>query len=181
MKVKNIKKFTYSLLRLSVLKFSNPKFRFELLDLYYKKALQVIYEYHLNNKQILFVGLVLQDEKKLSKILKKTRHLAISETLLTKSFLSNEVQSAIKTGPKNKKMAIKLKPDLIIFFNNPVDQNLLNEALRFKIPTIVFSNYNRNSITYFVFNNIKNSNYYGSSLFFLILHSIFKRSVLDPS
>jgi ribosomal protein S2 len=61
----------------------------EYTELYLKNVLQIIYKYHNINKKILFIGIPVSFQKKLSKILKKPRHIVIPQSIWINGVLSN--------------------------------------------------------------------------------------------
>ena len=102
MKIKRIKKFQYTLLKLNLIKSQVYKkkiqnnyhddvlnIKIEFIELHFKRALQIIYKYHMNQKKILFIGIPQNFQKKISKILKTTKHVAIPQSIWINGILSN--------------------------------------------------------------------------------------------
>jgi ribosomal protein S2 len=127
----------------------------EYTELYLKNVLQIIYKYHNINKKILFIGIPVSFQKKLSKILKKTRHIAIPQSIWINGVLSNRFaifRQLYKKRLKNierKKMhnktidflfSVVRRPDLVVIFNPNLEQNALNETYKLKIPIITLNN-----------------------------------------
>jgi len=146
MKVKNLK--SYNSLKYFLLK--NNKNAQKILDLTFfernlKQFLKIIYEYHTQNKQILFIGF---PKFKYKRILQKTKHIFMPVKVFKEGFFSNNLSFA---------KDLKNKPDLIIFFNSSKNFNILNELIKFKIP-IMFFNITGNvktRIYYKLINNIE--------------------------
>ena len=98
MKIKQITNIKYKLIKLKLIKsqFYKPKTKkinkynkiLEQIQIGFKKNLQIIYEYHINNKQILFIGFPIIFNKSL---FKKTQHLFISNSVWINGILSNKM------------------------------------------------------------------------------------------
>ena len=169
MKIRKIKKFQYTLLKLNLIKdqvyrrkIKKNKFddvlniKTEIIELHLKRALQIIYKYHMNHKKILFIGVPQNFQKKLSSVLKNTKHIAIPRSIWINGILSN--RSAIfrhlyLKRQKNIEKKIKLQnktiyflmsvirqPDLIVIFNQDLEKNALNETYKLKLPIITLNN-----------------------------------------
>lgn len=209
MKIKKVKKFKYKLLKLRLIKSRIYKIKIkknnfndsiniilEQIELHLKKILQIIYEYHIYKKQIIFIDFPLSFQKKFIKILNKTKHFSISKSKWINGILSNKfaifqnlnfkrLKSNNKNQIKNIKslLKVKKKPDLVIIFNQKINSNILKEIYNLKIPIIVLNNnlYFNNKSTYFISGDFKIINKQISNVFFLILYSIFKRSFLKSN
>jgi ribosomal protein S2 len=169
MKIRKIKKFQYTLLKLNLIKEQVYKKKIqknnyddvlnvktEIIELHFKKALQIIYKYHINCKKILFIGVPQNFQKKFSNVLKYTKHIAIPESIWVNGLLSN--RSAIfrhlyLKRQKNIEKKIRLKnktiyflisvikqPNLIVVFNQDLEKNALNETYKLKLPIITLNN-----------------------------------------
>jgi hypothetical protein len=94
------------------------------------KVCNVIYQYHLLNKKILFLGF----PPNFKNILKKTEHKIIPESLLFNGIISNKefVNNSIKTKIKN--------IDLIIIHNQSNYSTIKKETYTARIPTITLHN-----------------------------------------
>lgn len=169
MKIKKIKKFQNTLLKLNLIKNQVYKkkiqkneydnvlnIKTEIIELHLKKALQIIYKYHMNHKKILFIGVSQSFQKKFSNVLKKTKHIAIPKSVWVNGILSN--RSAIfrhlylkrqKNIEKKKRMQNKTiyflmsiirQPDLIVIFDQDFEKNALNETYRLRLPIITLNN-----------------------------------------
>jgi len=102
MKVRKIKKFQYTLLKLSLIKNQVYKKKIqksqyddvlnnktEIIELHLKRALQIIYKYHMNHKKILFIGVPQNFQKNISSVLKNTKHIAIPKSIWINGVISN--------------------------------------------------------------------------------------------
>lgn len=154
-----------------------------------KKSLNIIYNYHINNKRILFVGTPLQVIPKFKILLKQTKHTFISESGWVSGISTNR-ETPLKYASKNSKpIGIKLSEilfkmtkqiDLIValdFFSN---KKTIVEAYLARIPIIVL-NYNlkiiNNKISYKIpgsFNFTKKK--VRDLLLYSVLVAIFKKS-----
>lgn len=202
MKVKKITHYSYKLLKLQLIKakvykknnqldkFNNNSI--EQVEIFLKKALHVIYHYHLNNKKIFFVGVPSTIEKKFLNTLKKTNHLFLPESIWVNGILSNKASiyqylrlKQLKTiknlSHKNKDLKllflIKKKPDLVVILNQKMEKAAINESYKLRIPTITLnldSVYQDKSL-YKVPGNFKFLNKKTNNVFFLLLNSIFKK------
>ena len=163
----------------------------EQLEIGFKKNLQIIFEYHINNKQILFIGFPKIFKKN---IFKKTQHLFISDSIWLNGILSNKISifrylniKRLKQT-KNKKfrfnnlsnlLKLKNKPDLIVFFDQNKNIKILNDVYKTRIPIITFnSKILDNKLTYSVLKNkyVNQSSF--KNVCFLCLYSIFKKCFL---
>jgi ribosomal protein S2 len=169
MKIRKIKKFQYTLLKLNLIKSQIYKkkiqknhyddvlnIKTELIELHLKKALQIIYKYHMNKKKILFIGIPQNFQKKFSKILKNTKHVAIPQSIWVNGILSNRYAISrflcLKRQKNLKKknwlqnkiiyflISVIKQPDLIVIFNPNLEKNALNESYKLKLPIVTFDN-----------------------------------------
>ena len=204
MKIKQIPNIKYKLLKLKLIKsqFYKPKTKkinkynkmLEQLEIGFKKNLQIIFEYHINNKQILFIGFPTIFKKN---IFKKTQHLFISDSIWLNGILSNKISifrylniKRLKQT-KNKKfrfnnlsnlLELKNKPDLIVFFDQNKNIKILNDVYKTRIPIITFNNkILNNKLTYSVLKNkyVNQSSF--KNVCFLCLYSIFKKCLSKKS
>jgi ribosomal protein S2 len=114
-----------------------------------KKAIFLIYKYHINNKRILFVGTPIKPDKKLKILLKNTKHVFIPESVWVSGILTNKEQ-CFKNLTKNRNpnenkileilFPLKKKIDLIVILDSYSNQNVLNEAYATEVPTITLNN-----------------------------------------
>ncbi len=154
----------------------------------FKKALDVIFEYHQASKKILFVGLPKNLELKINRL---THHVAVNRDFELQSLLTNSSRSLKFPKTENqlpskanlKPFASKFlqKPDLVVLLAHEKKQNIIVEKNLTKIPLIVFSSENNFRISSpSSFYNIAgfNENLISTSeksLLFLGLNFLFKR------
>lgn len=99
----------------------------ENIEIYLKKSLKLIYEYHSKKKKILFVGFSFPNNDILFNIKNNTPHTFISANIWVNGSLSNNGLNSEK----------KL-PALIVIFNSTYEKSIIKEALDSKIPIIFF-------------------------------------------
>jgi ribosomal protein S2 len=153
-----------------------------------KKFFSIVYNYHINNKKILFVGTPINITPKLKKILKKTNHLFIPESVWLSGILTNH-EACIKYLSKHPKtidnkvseifFQMQKKSDLIVVFNFFSNQKPIVEAYLAKIPIICF-NYSLNItdpiLSYKIPGNFKfRKKKVRNILVYSILYTIFKK------
>ena len=146
MKINRINKFKNKLLTLKLIKtrtYKNLNFfnsiKIKNIGFKLKKALYVIYKYHINNKQIVFVGTPLKLNKKLKYLLKNAQHVIIPESL----WINGSIRNRLLNNSNNAiyKILLKLKrtPDLIVILNKAENNTILEESYKTKILTISLS------------------------------------------
>ena len=197
MKIITLTKYKTKLLKLKLLKtkvYRNKKnFNYALLktiETRLKKALHVVYKFHVANKKILFIGTPLQLNNKIKQLLKYKKHSFIPESIWMNGIITNSKASFkhllkrhIGSNNKLSKFLFNLKNqvDLIVILNEKANLSALGESSLKRVPIISLdSNYslsNRNLTTYkvigsyrFVNKNIRNN------LFFLLLSSLLKKA-----
>lgn len=199
MKIQLFSQLKYKLLKLQLIKSKVYKTKnsnnFSLLkkiEIYLKQTLQIIYKFHTNNKQILFVGF--QFPKILKKITQqKTKHLVISDLTWVNGILSNKTSvfrflnlkrlkqiknKSLKTEELSTLLGIKDKPDLIVVFTKTINNNILNDIYKARIPLVLFNNdVFKNKSTYLISNTLSINRQKFLNLFFLCLFSIFKKVI----
>lgn len=204
MKVEKINCKTYKLLKLHLLKsqtylkkINDDNFDdslniiIEQIEVHFRKALKIIYEYHCNHRKILFIGF--PKLKKFSNLLIHTKHTFISQKIWINGLLCNNssilrfLQINKLNNTSNKKnlslksintcLEITNKPDLIVIFDSDFKKNIVKESRNFDIPIVFFGTnlYSNSQITYkipgeyrFVLKKIKN-------ISTLLLYSVLKR------
>ena len=133
MKIRKIKKFQYTLLKLNLIKDQVYKkkiqknnyddvfnIKTEIIELHLKKALQIIYKYHMNHKKILFIGVPQNFQKKFSNILRNTKHIAIPKSIWINGVLSNRycnIPSFIFKTTKKYRKKNEIAKQNHLFFN----------------------------------------------------------------
>ena len=172
MKLKKLKIKKYELIKLHLLKsrvYKNSKkksYAIEYLNklkLHFKKILRIIYQYHVNNKVILFLGFPYSKNKNLLNNLKISKHYFIPEDVWVNGFFINK-HSIFKylnfNSNKSKNMKsllnIKVVPDLIVMFKFPSNYNMVKEILSLDIPIVCFEHSKNitNKLTYIVQDDI---------------------------
>ena len=125
----------------------NQKFQ---LELHFKKIVSIIFQYHKNNKTIIFLDFPYKFKTK--------QHLFLSASQWMPGLLTNKEHNR---NFYSKHFFSKKSPDLFIVFNSKIDNNLLKEISKLKIPVFMFGNlisrldpikYNR--FIFFLFQNI---------------------------
>lgn len=151
MKINKVTSYTSKLVKLKLIKTKIYKkndhnfIKIEDIVSRLKKALHVIYKYHIQNKRILFIGTPLYFDEKLKNLIKNTKHLYIPESVWMNGILTNQ-QSCFKYLFKNQKsinrkistilFKTKKKSDLIVIFNSLDNPNALNEGYLTRTPVI---------------------------------------------
>lgn len=193
MKIKKIKqvnkKHKYRLIKLNLLK-KNSNLSSEAKDTEYrlKKALNIIYKYHLNYKRILFVSNSTLEAVMLNKRLKGTKHICIPGFLWRDGIISNRkrffyMQKKKKT--KIPKILFKLskRSQLIVLFNQN-NSTIIDEGCAAQIPVISIDynfddiNTQVNNSTYKIPGNIdfRGKLVKKGSLFYYLLMAVLKRA-----
>lgn len=159
------------------------------IQLYIKKIVHIIYEFHITNKRILFINFPKKIEKKINKNLKVNQHMFIGNENLLNGIISNrkidlpqsnKLQKFIKNNSKNK-IPIKKLIDLIVIFNPLSSFNSDKKLYLSQIPTITINenstyksnlkqNYKLVGHFRFIEKQINNN------IFFSILKAIFKNT-----
>lgn len=189
MKLKNIRIKKYKLLNFFLLKyktyekevfsFTNTKFLDD-LELNFKKALFIIYQYHIWNKKILFVGVPYSNNSKFLKVLIRSNHSFIPKSIWLNGLIGNKnsisKQSRVSSHFKNF-LKIQTNPHLIVLFNGSDSINLISEVVKLDIPIILFGGNSLQkdilNVLYFVKGNFLKKKF---KLFFqFLLYSILKK------
>ena len=96
-----------------------------------KKALKLIYIYHINNKKIIFIGNPLNINKKLIKLLRTTKHMFVPKSTWISGLITNK---------KSIKKVLKLKKiDLVVIIDKKNEIIALEESYSFKLPIITLN------------------------------------------
>jgi ribosomal protein S2 len=151
MKINKIKSYNYKLLKLKLIKTKvykknhNNFTKIEDVSNRLKKALHIIYKYHINNKKILFIGTPVDIDIKFQKLLKNTKHVLIPESFWINGLITNQT-SCFKYLSKNKEVIdkkmseilfkIKNKSDLIVILDTLSNSTALTEGHLTRIPVI---------------------------------------------
>jgi len=189
----NFKLFKYNLIQLQIYSneffFNNIDFSLniiEQIEVHLKQILKVIFEYHVWQFKILFIGFPIVSNMKQVKLLHFTNHDFITEQSWISGVLRNRfstltylklIQSQNFSKSIKLLLTIKTKPHLVVVFNQKIDNSLVNEFYKAGIP-IIYLNWNflnKFKITYktlgsfrFVEKNIK-------LVFFFLLYSLLKK------
>jgi len=194
-KIKNpkFKLFQYNLIKLQI--YSNELFFdtinlsiniVEQIEVYLKQVLKVIFEYHVWQFKILFIGFPIVSN---TKLLYFTNHDFITEKSWVSGIFRNRfsiltylklIQS--QNFSKNIKLllTIKTKPHLVVVFNQKIDNSLINEFYKTGIPIIYLNWDSLNKLKmayktlgsfYFAEKNIK-------LVFFFLFYSLLKKTPL---
>jgi len=109
-----------------------------------KKAVKIIYRYHFGNKKILFIGSSLELVKKISGLLKSTKHTIIPESSWVNGMLLNKPKKTVKIKSKPKSLKFprqtqwRRKNELLVILDQVENRSILSESYSAKIPTINF-------------------------------------------
>lgn len=153
-----------------------------------KKALYIIYLYHINNKRILFVGNPLKINEELSDTLNKTKHIFIPKSAWMAGVITNQYSSfssQFKHEPQINKMTEKLlqlkkKSDLVVIVDQTLETKALEESYISKIPSISLNsdiNIFDGKSSYKVPGNLVTSKHeINSSLFYSLLMATLKKA-----
>jgi len=139
-----------------------------------KKALHIIYNYHINNKKIVFIGTPLNISYKFKKLLNKTEHILIPESMWISGLFTNNKISKIL-------FQLEKKIDLIVLLDFNSNKKAINEIYLTKIP-LIFLNCDfktlNNNLIYKIPGNFKFTKKKIRDIFFyLILGATFKKSL----
>ena len=141
----------YKLLKLKLIKSNILKkqhyfksITLENIEFRIKKALYLIYLYHVNNKRILFVGNPLNINKELTKLFHKTKHIFIPKSAWIAGVITNQYssfKSKFKHETQINKMSkqllkLKKKSDLVVIVDQMLETKALEESYTSKLPVI---------------------------------------------
>jgi hypothetical protein len=155
----------------------------------FKKILQVIFQYHSQNKRILFIGI----PKKLElKINKTTNHVAVSKSFNIQGLISNNANVNMQNtkhenrhrlfGFKSLLPKLSKRPDLVVLISHDKKQNILKECFVAKTPIINFETDNESKEIWSIYshkvqlNNNNSSLIHNKNIFFIGLNFLFKIS-----
>lgn len=193
-KNQNYKLFKYNLLKLQI--YSNqPTFvinnfsnsMLEQIESYLKQVLKIIFEYHVWQFKILFIGFPVVCKIKHMKLLHFTNHNFISEKSWVSGFFRNRfsiltylklIQSQSVSKSLKLLLTIKSKPHLVVIFNQKVELNTINEFYKAGIPILSF---NWNSFDKFkiAYQTLGNFNFIERNIkltFFFLFYSLLKKT-----
>lgn len=155
-----------------------------------KKALHIIYDYHINNKRIVFIGTPINISYKFKKLLKKTKHILIPESIWISGLFTNQetcfkhlTENPKSTNNKTSKILFQLekKIDLIVILDFNSNKAAINEAYLTRIP-LIFLNWDfktsNNNLIYKIPGNFKFTKKKIRDMFFYsILGATLKKSL----
>lgn len=112
-----------------------------------KKALHLIYKFHIKNKKIAFIGTPVILTPNFRSLFKTTNHAIIPESIWMNGILTNQ-SSSFRYLSKDQKTAklleilfqLKRKSDLIVICDSSINAVALEEGYVAKIPIISFGN-----------------------------------------
>lgn len=151
MKIEKIESTSYKLLKLNLIKSKVLKknhylknIKLDDIEMRLKKALYVIYLYHINNKRILFVGNPLNINKEITTLLKNTKHIFIPKSAWIAGVITNQnssFKSLFKQDVNITKMSqillkLKNKSNLVVIIDKNLDQKVLEESYSARLPVI---------------------------------------------
>lgn len=117
----------------------------EAIEMYFKQSLKIIYEYHVKQKKILFIGFPINSQILTNDILKTTSHSFMSENVWINGILSN-IKYVKKHNKNLSNIEIKRvlndlhnRPDLVVLFNTKNNYQIIKEINNLKIPIISFN------------------------------------------
>jgi len=155
--------------------------------LHLKKAVLTIFEYHKNNKTILFLGNSSEIKSKYRKNITKTKHIFLSNSHWSTGLLTNKISFIKSLKKKNSTGALKdhnlrrylmkkKRPDLLVILSTDFNLDVYKEASKLKIPIISFTQKDFNDYILHSINLTKTSNTIKISNFvFYLLNSLFKK------
>nr|YP_010516644.1 ribosomal protein S2 [Haslea pseudostrearia]UXN44187.1 ribosomal protein S2 [Haslea pseudostrearia] len=200
MKIKKITERSNKLIYLNILKskshrkvqLANIKNSTRQTELYFKKAAQIIYRYHIFNKRILFLGFPLSFQH----ILRNTKHVLIPESSWLNGIITNQILRFNYALTKQQKrlpfkvvkllLQLKKKIDLIVVFNLDENFNAINESYVSRIPVIGVSgnlNISDERVTYKILSEFKliNGKLSTSNFFVSMVKMVLKKAILTSS
>lgn len=200
MKIKKITNRKNKLIHLNILKstqhkkfqLSNFKNNTKRTELYLKKALQVIYRYHIFGKRILFLGFPL----KFQSILKKTKHILVPDSSWLNGIITNQILRFNYSLTKQQQrlpfkvvkllLQLKKKIDLIVVFDLNKNFNAIDESYVSRIPVIGVSensNICDEKITYKILSEFKliDSKIATGNFFVSMIKMVLKKAILMSS
>lgn len=153
-KNRNYKLFKYNLLKLQI--YSDKSFiasnRFsdsmlEQIEAYLKQVLKIIFEYHVYQFKVLFVGFPVISKTNQMKIMDFTNHNFISKKSWVSGIFRNRLsiltylklaQSQNISKSFKILLEIKTKPHLVVIFDQKVEDSMIHEFYKAGIPVLSF-------------------------------------------
>jgi hypothetical protein len=197
MKIEKIKSTHYKLLKFNLIKSKILKknhflknIKLDDIETRLKKALYLIYLYHINNKIILFVGNPLNINKEINNLLKSTKHIFIPKSAWIAGVITNQnssFKSIFKHNVNINKMSqillkLKNKSNLVIIMDKDLDKKASEESYSSRLPVISLNSdlnpFDIKSSYKIPGNFIGSKNQLKNNFFYSLLISIFKKSHL---
>ena len=192
----NFKLFKYNLLKLQI--YSDKSFFdttnlsdniLEQIEAYLKQVLKVIFEYHVWQFKILFIGFPVVSKMKQMKLVHFTNHDFITEKSWISGIFRNRfsiltylklIQSQSFSKSIKLLLTVKTKPHLVVVFNQKIENNLINEFYKAGIPIIYF---NWDSLNKFkmAYKTLGSFNFVEKNIrltFFFLFYSLLKKTPL---
>ena len=192
MKLKHIRVKKYKLMRLYLAKYEAYKKKgltsvisdtvLDRLEIGLKKVLFIIYQYHVYNKRILFIGMPHSTDKNFLDVLFKSRHIFVPRSVWKRGLLGNKESLSKKSlnfSYLKNFLNMKDNPHLIIIFNEEKLFNIVPECQKLYIPVIYFGSLKKglDGLTYLVEGNFVNRKI---KIFFqFLIYSILKKQKLE--
>lgn len=110
-----------------------------------KKALNIIYKYHINNKKIIFIGNYTKLNSNFKKLFKNTKHILFPKYVWMNGIINNQKscfkylrkhQNVISDKFSETLIQINKGIDLIVILDSDYTTNILHEGKIANIPTI---------------------------------------------
>jgi len=186
MKLKNVRIKKYKLIRFYLAKYeAYTKSELSLdsildrLELGVKKMLFLIYQYHIYNKKILFVGFPYSSDKKFLQVLIKSNHIFVPRSVWKRGLIGNKSSILTKSSDLyyfKKFLEIKGNPHLIVLFNEEKIYDIVPECTKLSIPVIYFGKVVKGleGVFYIVEGRFVNTKV--KNLFQFLIYSILKKS-----
>lgn len=162
-------------------------FKLEEIKSRLKKVLHLLYEYHLKNKKILFVGVPFKLAQKVDRFFKNTSHVLLPEAIWMNGVFTNPYScfQYLFLIQQNKKkyisqflLKLKNKPDLIVICNENLSESIISESQKSKIPIVTLNSklsILNSKVTYKISNNFvtakkqQHNNFYYSIILAVIM------------
>jgi hypothetical protein len=193
----NYKLFKYNLLKLQIYSnqshFAVANFSvsvLEQIETSIKQVLKIIFEYHVCQFKILFIGFPVLSKVKQMKLLHLTNHNFISEKSWISGVLRNRfsiltylrlIESQKFSKSLKLLLTIKTKPHLVVMFNQKVETSTINEFYKAGIPILSF-NWNSLSSLKIAYRTLGNFDFVERNIkitFFFLFYSLLKKTPLE--
>ena len=193
----NYKLFKYNLLKLQIYSnqshFAVANFSvsvLEQIETSIKQVLKIIFEYHVCQFKILFIGFPVLSKVKQMKLLHLTNHNFITEKSWISGVLRNRfsiltylrlIESQKFSKSLKLLLTIKTKPHLVVMFNQKVETSTINEFYKAGIPILSF-NWNSLSSLKIAYRTLGNFDFVERNIkitFFFLFYSLLKKTPLE--